>query len=106
VLDSGQLKGIDQETAIELTTLEFDDSKEKIVLTAKKDYKAKFNKSPDLADTVAMLIEVARRKGFRIAAIGETAKTIQESSDVFTAQQVMFENADYSEEELETETPI
>jgi hypothetical protein len=106
VLDSGQLKGIDQETAIELTTLEFDDSKERIVLTSKKDYKTKFNKSPDLADTVAMLIEVARRKGFRIAAIGETAKTIQQSSEVFAAQQIMFENADYSEEEFETETPI
>lgn len=49
-VNSGQLKGIDKETAIELCNREFDDSGKRICLMKKKDYRLKFGKSPDLGD--------------------------------------------------------
>ncbi len=100
-LNSRQLKGVDPDTAVELCSIEFDDlSRQKIVLMSKKDYRAKFHKSPDLADTVAILLEVARQRGFKLAAMGETAKAMEGSEELFQAQQQMYENANYDEEEM------
>ena len=90
-LESGQLKGIDAETAVELCAIEYDDvNKERIVLMSKADYKAKMGFSCDLADTVAILMEVARRLGFKLAALGETAGVYEEEDAAFKANQAMY----------------
>ena len=39
---------------------------------SKEDYREKFRKSPDLADTIAILMEVARQRGFKISPVGQT----------------------------------
>jgi len=98
-LNSGQLKGIDPETATELVSMEFSDKRAKLVLMPKKDYRAKFGKSCDLADTVAILLEVARLKGFALAPLGETAKALTAVGDTFKAQQEVYGEPSYSDEE-------
>jgi hypothetical protein len=101
-LHARQLKGIDQDTAEEMCSIEFDDvGRAKIVLMSKKDYRKKFNKSPDLADRLAILMEVARQRGFKLAAIGETAKAQDEDSEGFKAQQAVYdEHAAFQDEEM------
>ena len=96
---SGQLKGIDKDTAQELVTIEFGDSKPKIVLMKKEDYKKKFGKSPDYADTAIMLVELARRLGFRLAAIGQTINRGVDFSKTLNKVQDVYTNVDYSPEE-------
>ena len=100
-LNSEQLKGIDNETAKELCSLEFDDSKPLITMVSKSDYKLLFGKSPDLADSGVMLLEVARHKGFRLTAVGQTVhrgreweKIVEKTQDVYDS------NSQYGEEEL------
>jgi hypothetical protein len=96
---SGQLKGIDRETAKELVTIEFDDSKPKIVLMAKEEYRKKFGKSPDFSDCLVELLEVARRLGFRLAAVGETINKGKEFSEVVAKTNDVYATVDYSAEE-------
>lgn len=80
MVQSGQLKGIDKETASELTSIQFVDMRadgttmNKVKLMSKKEYRLMFKKSPDLADRVVILCEVARRRGFVLAPMGETVK--------------------------------
>ncbi len=91
-LDSGQLKGMDAATALELCAIEFDDvGKQKIVLMSKADYKAKMGESCDLADTVAIIMEVARRLGFRLAALGTTAEAQGDADQAFKDNQAMYD---------------
>ena len=91
-LDTGQLKGMDADTALELCAIEFDDvGRDKIVLMSKADYKAKMGESCDLADTVAILMEVARRLGFRLAALGTTAESEGAVEQVFADNQAMYD---------------
>ncbi len=98
-LNSGQLKGIDADTGVELCAVEFDDRKARLVLMAKKDYKLKFGKSCDLADCAVMCVEVARIKGFNLMATGETAKAETKSDNQWKAGQAVYEHAYYTEEE-------
>lgn len=91
-LNAGQLKGIDRETAKELCFREFDDTGKRIKLQRKVDYKEKFHHSPDFGDSLVMLTEVARRRGFRLAAVGETVqaasdwtKTVENAQSVYAA---------------------
>lgn len=79
-VDAGQFKGLDAETAKELVNMEFDDSKTKIVLMEKLEYKVEFGYSPDFADCAVMINELARIKGFKLAAMGKTAEKIEENS--------------------------
>lgn len=102
-LNHDQLAGIDNETAVELCTLEFDDSKSLIVLQSKRDYKERFGKSPDFGDSGVMLVEVARRKGFRLAPIGQTMNRMEDWDAHVQATQEVFATADYSPEEDELE---
>lgn len=79
-LIAGQLKGIDKDTADELCNLE--ELVEKAdgtvrprkTLQSKKEYKLKYQVSPDLSDCGVMLTEVARLKGFMLAAVGFTTQ--------------------------------
>lgn len=77
-LIAGQLRNVDKDTAAELCTIEELIEKTdgtirtKLTLMSKREYKKKFAKSPDLADCGVEITEVARLKGFHIAAIGLT----------------------------------
>lgn len=105
-LNSGQLKGIDNETALELCSIEFDDRKDRLVLMSKRDYREKFGKSPDLADCAVMCVEVARLKGFRLAEVGETAKALEGAEERWKAGQSLYEGVaehGYGPEEMPQE---
>lgn len=58
-----QLGGLIQADCIELCSREFNDEKRKIVLDTKADCKAKIGRSPDYGDSIALLVELARRLG-------------------------------------------
>lgn len=102
-LNAGQLKGIDRESAIELCNREFDDSKPRIQLQKKVDYKIKFGKSPDFGDSLVMLLEVARLRGFRLAAVGKTVEVEQDwQAQVDKAESIHSGDA-YGDEEFDEE---
>lgn len=101
-LNHGQLKGIDAPTAKELCSLLFDDSKRLIVVESKKDFRKRNNdKSPDKSDTVAMIIEMARKKGFRLAAQGETIKVSVDFERFVQDSNRVYDGVDYSKELVE-----
>lgn len=72
LLESGQLRGINASMALEFCNREFNTDHRKIRLQTKDEMKATFARSPDLADSAAAAIEVARWRGVSIAAVGET----------------------------------
>lgn len=101
-LQSGQLKGIDKPTATEMCSLEVDDSKAKITIQSKEDYRSSHGgRSTDKADSLVMLLEVARRKGFQLTAVGQTA-TVQEdwNKEVKSAQEIYFDENTWQPEEM------
>lgn len=101
-LNSEQLKGIDVETAKELCSIEFDDSKPLIVVVSKTDYKTLFGKSPDWADCGVMTLEVARRKGFRLTAVGKTVTRGADWQNLVEKTQSVYDDKDkYATEELD-----
>ncbi len=105
-MDHGQLKGIDDDTAQELCNIEFEDlagdgRSKPIVLMAKKDYKAKFGKSCDFADTLCGLVEVARRKGFRLVPQGRTQERLQDADLDVRRSLEIYESVDYSDQPAE-----
>lgn len=65
-LQSGQLRGIDGWTAKEFCSREFSDEKRKITLQTKRDMKAVYGASPDIADCTVILIDVARSSGINV----------------------------------------
>jgi len=101
-LNHGQLKGIDSATARELCSILFDDSKRLIVVESKKEFRKRNNdKSPDKSDTVAMIIEMARKKGFRLAAQGETQKVSGNFDKFVEDASRVYENVAYESEVVE-----
>lgn len=107
-VNSGQLKGVDRETATELITREFDDSKAKIKLQPKDEYKLKYKISPDFGDCGVMTLEVARIRGFRLAAMLKTAEEVVKTSDFSRAAQEVYSEKDSftTEEEAWDEEPV
>lgn len=95
-LDTGQIKGVDKETAKEMCTIEYDDSKVLRVIVSKQDYKLKFKKSPDYTDSGVILTEVARRKGFKLAVQGQTKVRYGDFEQDFKRNQEVYEHVDYS----------
>jgi len=108
-VNSGQFKGIDKETAEELCNRTFYDYGKRIRLQSKsrdksqheKSYKAMFGKSPDLADSCVGLQEVARRKGFRLAAIGQTILRSHDWEKEVKKVQEFYESEQFQEEEID-----
>lgn len=99
-VNAGQLKGIDVETSTELCNRMFDDTGKRMKLQKKVDYKEMFKRSPDLADSMVILLEVARRRGFMLAAVGQTVNRASAwDADAVKASEVYKENAMYQEEE-------
>lgn len=100
-LNHGQLRGIDRATAIELCTLEFDDSGRRIKLQSKREYKKMFRRSPDLADCAVLCCEAARIKGLRLVPVGETVERYQDFERMAKDCQEVFAHADYGPEDLD-----
>lgn len=100
-IESGQIKGIDKETAKEMITIEYDDSRRLIVIISKEDYKEKFKKSPDATDTGIILTEVARRKGFRLGARGQSQLKGQKFETLVKKAQAVYEDISYEPESIE-----
>lgn len=100
--ESGQLKGIDKDTAAELCTIEYSELKtdgtcKPITIQDKKEYRIKFNKSPDLADSGVGILEVARLKGFRIIATGLTVTRHEQFEKQAEVAQAVYASADESQ---------
>jgi len=101
-LQSGQLKGIDQETAKEMCSIEVDDSKPKVIIQSKVEYRANHGgHSPDRSDCLVILLEVARRKGFQLTAIGQTATVAKEwTDDIAKSQEIYLPENTWQPEEF------
>jgi len=108
-LQSGQLRGVDHETAQEMCSIEVDDSKKKVIkkviIQSKLEYRANHGgRSPDRADSLVILLEVARRKGFSLNPVGETAIVSEEwSRDLQKSQEIYFEENMWQPEEMPDE---
>lgn len=101
-LNSGQLKGIDKETAIELINRKFDESRKRIQLQSKEEYKQEFKLSPDFGDTGCMMLEVARIRGFRLSPVGQTITKHDEWNEHSNkANSVTNDNDTYQVEEMD-----
>ena len=81
-VEAGQIRGLSEEAMEEFCQREWDRvSGDRIEIETKGDMKERIGRSPDLADHVAILVEMARRKGFTISkVINEQA---QEASSTF-----------------------
>lgn len=58
-----QLRGMPSDVVVEFCSRMFDDAKRMTIIERKVDMKARTGKSPDLADAVALVVEMARRLG-------------------------------------------
>lgn len=63
LLQAGQLNGLTQDDIVEFCNREYSHEKRKIKLQTKDECKKTIGKSPDNADAVALLVELARRLG-------------------------------------------
>lgn len=77
-LINGQLKGLDKVEVQQFSSREYTDDKRRIKLDTKDDCKKKVGHSPDEADAVAVLLEVAKRLGTK-----PTGQGVRESSKVW-----------------------
>lgn len=67
-IEAGQLRGLSEAVMDELCRREWSREKgDKIKVESKEDTKERLGRSPDLADWCALVIEIARQKGFIIA---------------------------------------
>lgn len=101
-LDHGQLRGIDFDTALELCSLLFaddDGTKKKIAMEEKKDYKKRCRKSPDLADSLVIIVECARRLGFKIVPMGETVTKYNDWDQSVKKAQAVYDDVQYQDDE-------
>lgn len=67
-----QLRNMQHDVAIEFCGRMFDDEKRMTIIERKVDMKARTGKSPDLADAVALVVEMARRLGGYASATKQT----------------------------------
>jgi len=95
LLKSGQLKGFPTGAIAAFCMRQYVVKNRKIYLETKKEFKKRFGRSPDEADAIAVLVEVAMQNGLSIssAAPEEPSKKEKELDD--TASEV-----DYSPEEM------
>lgn len=106
---SGQLRGVDKNAEVELCQRIYVDMRKdgttapKIRLQSKKEYKLLFKLSPDYGDSLVILLEVARQKGFRLAPTGKTQEVMESTSDLHkNAQAVYNADAHYSQDNEES----
>jgi hypothetical protein len=102
-LASGQWKGLDRDTAAELCALQIKPGLP-LTLEEKPEYKKRTAVSPDLADTAVMIVEVARLKGFKITAVGHTAKRASEMDSLLNKVVHLYDEREaYRQENLDME---
>ena len=104
MVESGQLKGMDLDTQKEIVNVTFmdsEDNKGKIVLISKRDYKLKYQCSPDLSDTVAILAELARRRGFSIKPLGQTVYRSEDFHRIVQSAQTVYDGRSHYTEDNE-----
>jgi hypothetical protein len=99
----GQLKGIDEDTARELCSIEVNTGKRRISMQDKHEYRASHgNQSPDRSDSFVMLAEVARRRGFSLKPIGQTLKLVEAIDETNAKNEEVYREENmYQEETLE-----
>ena len=82
-IHSDQLKGLSKEVAYEGQLRIYEVKNGFTELETKDDMKERVKKSPDLFDTLAILVETARRLGFEISRIGKDMKSDKPDEDYF-----------------------
>jgi hypothetical protein len=96
-LISGQLKGIPQAAVNQFCSRQYTVKNRKILLETKKEFKKKFGHSPDEADAVAVICEVALQRGISpgtvLAGNDNWDKAVQEINSAL-------EEPEYGPEEL------
>jgi len=112
-VETGQFKGISKQAAHELCNIQVIDmredgtTKKRVVLQSKKSYRETFKSSPDHADATTGLIEIARKRGFKLSTVGQTAiKAETFSKQAKVAAEVYSESGSFVEEELEYMEPM
>ncbi|NBR91291.1 MAG: hypothetical protein EBS68_15540 [Rhodobacteraceae bacterium] len=93
---SGQLRGLDAETAVEFCSRRYDDEKRKVVLETKDEYKKRHGRSPDLADAVVFALEAARQLGLTIRSVGSTSRRYTVEKDEQKAAHEVYRDVNYS----------
>jgi len=93
---SGQLRGLDPETAVEFCSRRYDDDKRKVVLETKDEYKKRHGRSPDLADAVVFALEAARQLGLIIRSVGSTSHRFVAEKDEQKAAHDIYRDVNYS----------
>lgn len=96
---SSQLKGLDRETLSEFCSREYTRKNKKYSIEDKDEFKARFKASPNRADAVAVMVEVARRKGAMARGVGSVGNTREEWVAKNDEINQRYEEADYSEPE-------
>ena len=85
----GKLRGLDEDTARELSTRLYSLKKEKICVESKKEMKARTSgNSPDRADALALLVEVFVRN-YGIQGTNATNQQMEEDWDSFVSQNTL-----------------
>jgi hypothetical protein len=86
MLVSGQLKGLYQDAITEFCFRQYEIKSRKTKLETKEEFKKKFGKSPDHADAISVLVEVARQNGAVpgtvLAESGQWEKTTTEINSI------------------------
>jgi hypothetical protein len=93
---SGQLRGLDPETAVEFCSRRYEDDRRKVVLETKDEYKKRHGRSPDLADAVVIALEAAQQLGLVVRKIGSTSQRYEKETDSHKAAGDVFRDVDYS----------
>jgi len=71
-VQSGQIRGLSKDAAREYYARIYSLTKNNLIeIETKEDYKERMKKSPDLADSIAVGVEGARRLGFKIQRLGK-----------------------------------
>jgi hypothetical protein len=92
-----QLGGLSEDDVIQFCARKYDFVSKKYILETKPDLKVRLGRSPDDADSVAVLIEVARRHG--MATIGaRTGRMSTQLSGLILTQTKLYSGVDYSPE--------
>lgn len=99
MLVSGQLKGVDKDTAVELCQISYFVKGGKIVLIDKKDYATEYGQSPDYGDCGVIVTEVAHVRGFRLAPVGTTIEAVEDFAEEAARANAVYEGDGHEPEE-------
>lgn len=80
-IEAGQIKTLPEETMNEGCLREFEVVQDKYELESKRDMKERVGRSPDLFDSLAVAVEMARRRGFQISKLANPSAKKPKSGD-------------------------